>query len=121
MKFEAINLAEKCRKFSDQWSPRVIAGLNDYQVKLAKIQGGFVWHQHADTDELFLVLKGEMTIELRDGSVKLSEGELFVVPRGVEHKPYAEQECHLLLIEPGGVVNTGETVSDLTAEGDVWI
>jgi len=121
VKYEAVNLAEKYGRFADQWSPRVIAALNDYQVKLAKIQGEFVWHDHAETDELFLVVKGEMTIELRDGSVTLREGELFVVPKGVEHKPYAEEECHLLLIEPRGVVNTGETASNLTAAGDRWV
>lgn len=121
MQGKAINLADKFAKFSERWSPRVVAGLNDYQVKLAKIEGEFVWHSHPDTDELFLVLKGEMTIELRDGSATLEEGDLYVVPKGVEHKPRAEHECHLLLLEPRGVVNTGDAQSDLTAENDVWV
>ena len=118
---EIINLADKLRKFADHWSPRVVAALNDYQVKLAKIQGEFVWHSHAETDELFLVLEGAMSIELRDGEVRLGKGDLYVVPRGVEHKPRAEQECHILLLEPRGVVNTGDAQSGLTAETDVWI
>jgi mannose-6-phosphate isomerase-like protein (cupin superfamily) len=118
---EAIDLAGKFRKITEHWSPRVIAELNDYQVKLAKIQGEFVWHSHADTDELFLVIEGEMTIELPDGSVRLRKGDLYVVPRGVDHRPRAEHECHVLLLEPRGVVNTGDADSDLTAEDDAWI
>lgn len=86
-----------------------------------KILGDFVWHDHKNTDEVFIVLEGEMEIEFRDGKVTLSKGEMYVVPKGVEHKPYAEKECHIMLVEPRGVVNTGETSSDLTAENDVWI
>ena len=117
----AINLNEKLGKFSDHWSPRIIAELNDYQFKLAKIEGEFVWHKHDDTDEAFLCLDGEMEILFRDGSVKLTSGELFVVPRGVEHKPVAASPCSILLLEPRGVVNTGDGSEEMRAENDVWI
>jgi mannose-6-phosphate isomerase-like protein (cupin superfamily) len=99
----------------------VIAELNDYQIKLVKLHGEFVWHQHDDTDELFLCVSGELKIELRGSTVTLSEGELFVVPRGIEHKPVADEECHVMLIEPRGVINTGDAQSGLTAENDQWI
>lgn len=95
--------------------------MNDYQFKLVKILGQFVWHHHEDTDEVFIVIKGAMSIELRDKTVHLGEGELFVVPRGVEHKPFAEKECHVLLVEPRGVINTGNTDGELTSENDIWI
>jgi len=99
----------------------VIAELNDYQFKLVKLTGDFVWHAHADTDEAFLVLEGRLRIDLRDRSVELGPGELFVVPRGEEHKPYAEQEAHVLLLEPRGVRNTGDQESERAAPNDVWI
>jgi mannose-6-phosphate isomerase-like protein (cupin superfamily) len=118
---EVINLADKLSQFSAVWSPRVIAEMNDYQFKLAKFSGAFVWHQHADTDEVFLVLEGRLRIEFRDGVRHLTAGEMLVVPKGTEHKPVAEDECQVLLIEPRGVVNTGDTASDLRAENDVWI
>lgn len=118
---DTINLREKLALFSDHWSPKVIAELNDYQIKLVKLQGEFVWHQHDDTDELFLVVKGSMKIAFEDETVELHEGELVVVPKGVAHRPYAEEECQVLLMEPRGVVNTGEADSGLTAENDVWI
>ncbi len=121
MNYSAINFREKLATFDDRWSPKVIAELNDYQFKLVKVQGDFVWHDHKETDEVFIVLDGELSIEFRDGLVRLSPGEMFVVPKGVEHKPYAENECHLLLVEPRGVVNTGDSGGDLTAENDVWI
>jgi mannose-6-phosphate isomerase-like protein (cupin superfamily) len=121
MSYQPIRFEDKFGKFSDHWSPRVIAEMNDYQFKLAKIQGEFVWHHHADTDEVFIVLDGEMAIELRDGRVELSAGEMFVVPRGVEHKPVAENECRILLVEPRGVVNTGDAGGELTADTDVWV
>jgi mannose-6-phosphate isomerase-like protein (cupin superfamily) len=121
MKFESINLKKKLAKFSDHWSPKVIGQMNDYQFKLVKIQGHFTWHDHKDTDEVFIVLEGEMSIDFRDGRVNLAKGEMFIVPKGREHKPFAEKECQILLIEPKGVVNTGEVKSDLTAENDVWI
>ena len=116
-----INLKEKLSKFTDHWSPRIIAEMNDYQFKLVKIKGDFVWHNHDDTDEVFIVLEGEMKIEFKDEIVKLKEGEMFVVPKGVEHKPYSENECKIMLVEPKGVVNTGDAGSNLTAPNDVWI
>jgi mannose-6-phosphate isomerase-like protein (cupin superfamily) len=118
---KSINFADKLSKFSDHWSPKVIAEMNDYQFKLAKLQGEFVWHNHPDTDEVFIVIEGSMKIELEDGVVELSAGEMYVVPKGVMHKPSAEKECQIMLVEPRGVVNTGEADSDLTAENDVWI
>nr|WP_285876616.1 cupin domain-containing protein [Fictibacillus phosphorivorans] len=119
--YQAINLKEKLSRFSEHWSPKVIGEMNNYQFKLVKILGDFVWHDHKDTDEVFIVLDGEMVIAFRDGDVKLSAGEMYVIPKGVEHKPYAEKECHIMLVEPKGVVNTGETSSELTAENDIWI
>ena len=95
--------------------------MNDYQLKLVKIQNHFVWHQHEDTDEVFVVIDGQMIIEFRDGTASLSQGQMFVIPKGVEHRPFAESECQVLLIEPKGVVNTGDTQSGLTAENDIWI
>ncbi len=121
MKYQPINLADKFRKFSERWSPRVIAEMNDYQFKLAKIQGEFIWHSHANTDEVFIVLEGTMTIEFRDDRVELKSGELFVVPRGVKHKPTAFGECRIMLVEPRGVVNTGDAGGKLTAENDAWV
>lgn len=116
-----INFSEKLTKFSELWSPRVIAEMNDYQFKLVKIQGEFVWHDHQDTDEVFIVLQGAMKIELRDGFVSLSAGEMYVVPKGVEHRPVADEECQVLLVEPRGVVNTGDAGGKLQAENDVWV
>lgn len=121
MGYEPIRFADKFNRFSEHWSPRVIAEMNDYQFKLVKIQGEFVWHQHDDTDEVFIVLDGEMAIDFRDGRVELSAGEMFVVPKGVEHKPAAVDECRVLLIEPRGVVNTGDAGGGLTADNDVWV
>jgi mannose-6-phosphate isomerase-like protein (cupin superfamily) len=109
-----INLAEKLTRFDDRWNPRIIADLNDSHVKLVKVQGEFVWHQHAEEDELFLVLRGSLTIELRDGSVALGPGEMVVIPRGVEHRPVAPEEVHLMLIEPKGTRHTGDVESELT-------
>ncbi len=119
--YTPLNFQEKLAKFSDHWSPRVIAEMNDYQFKLVKVQGDFVWHEHSDTDEVFIVLDGQLTIEFRDGAVALSTGEMFVVPKGVEHKPCAEQECHMLLVEPRGVRNTGDVGGEKTADNDVWV
>lgn len=109
-----ISLAEKLGRFDDHWNPRIIADLNDSHVKLVKVRGEFVWHQHAGEDELFLVLQGRLTIELRDGAVTLGPGELVVIPRGIEHRPVAEEEVHLLLIEPKGIRHTGDVESELT-------
>ena len=121
MNYQPINLQEKLSKFSEHWSPKIIAQMNDYHFKLAKVEGEFVWHNHPETDEVFLVVKGKLEIYFRDGKVSLSEGEIYVVPKGVEHKPVAEQECHIMLIEPAGTVNTGDVVSEKTAPNDVWI
>ena len=117
----SINFNEKLAKFSEHWSPKVIAQMNDYQFKLVKIQGEFVWHSHDETDEVFIVLDGEMTIELRDGRVDLKAGEMFVVPKGVEHKPIANGECQLMLVEPAGTINTGAAGGEMTAPDNVWI
>ncbi len=121
MSYDPIRFDDKFRRFSEHWSPRVIAEMNDYQFKLVRIQGEFVWHEHADTDEVFIVLDGEMSIEFRDGRVELAAGEMFVVPKGVEHKPAAAGECRVLLVEPRGVVNTGDAGGALTADNDVWV
>ena len=117
-----VNFDEKLSKFSEQWTPKVIAEMNDYQFKLVKIEGEFVWHEHPDTDEAFIVIEGSMSIDFEDGSsVELDEGEMYVVPRGVRHRPCAESECKVMLVEPKGVVNTGEADSDLTAPNDEWV
>jgi mannose-6-phosphate isomerase-like protein (cupin superfamily) len=113
-----IDLAERFTRFADQWSPKVVARLNDYEIKLVKVQGEFVWHTHDDTDELFLVIDGHLTIRLRDGDVTVGPGQLFVVPRGVEHCPVADGEVRAMLIEPAGVVNTGDAGGGLTATYD---
>lgn len=118
---EAINLEQKFAKFFDYWSPKVIAEMNDYQLKLVKFQGDFVWHSHPDTDEVFFVTKGAMEIEFRDRKLTVKEGEMYVIPAGLEHCTRAAQECQAMLIEPRGVVNTGEANSELTAANDVWI
>ena len=118
---QPINFQAKLNLFSEHWSPKVIAEMNDYQFKLVKIQGEFTWHIHSDTDETFIVLEGSMGIEFKERTVHLSEGEMFVVPRGEEHKPFAENECKVLLVEPRGVINTGESGGALTAENDVWV
>ena len=117
----AINLSDKLSRFRERWSPRVVAEMNDYQFKLVKIQGEFVWHRHDGTDEAFLVVSGEMEIGFRDRSVTLRAGELFVVPKGIEHITRAERECHVLIVEPRGIVNTGDAESALTAPNDVWV
>ena len=121
MNYQPVNFHEKLNLFSEHWSPKIIAQMNDYHFKIVKIQGEFVWHDHPETDEVFIVLKGKLEIQFRAGHVVLSEGEMFVVPKGVEHKPVAEQECDLLLVEPAGTVNTGDVVNERTAANDVWI
>jgi mannose-6-phosphate isomerase-like protein (cupin superfamily) len=121
MKYRPVNFAEKFGLFTEQWTPKVIAEMNDYQFKVVRLAGDFIWHDHKDTDETFIVIDGELRIDFRDGAVKLSEGEMFVVPKGVEHKPFAEKEVKLLLIEPRGVLNTGDARGDRTAQNDVWI
>ena len=121
MIYSPINFRDKLAKISGHWSPKNIAQMNDYHFKLVKIQGDFVWHTHAETDEVFIVLDGEMTIELRDGKVDLKANEMFVVPKGVEHKPFAQHECSVLLVEPVGTINTGDAGGERTANNNTWI
>jgi mannose-6-phosphate isomerase-like protein (cupin superfamily) len=121
MTYESISLEEKFTKFTDRFAPKVIAQLNDYQFKLARVEGDFVWHSHPETDEAFIVVEGKLTIDFRDGSVVLSPGEMFVVPRGKEHKPRASAECKIMLVEPIGTLNTGDVGGAMTAANDVWI
>lgn len=121
MNYQAVNFREKLSKFSEHWSPRIVAQMNDYHFKIVKVQGEFIWHDHPETDEVFLVLKGELELQFRAGNVVLHEGEMFVVPKGLEHKPVAAQECHILLVEPAGTVNTGDVVNERTVANDVWI
>ena len=121
MDYQSVNLQEKLSKFSEHWLPKIIAQMNDYHFKVVKVLGEFVWHDHPETDEVFMVLKGQLEIRFRDGKVLLIEGEMFVVPRGVEHKPVAEEECHIILVESAGTVNTGDVVDEKTAPNDIWI
>jgi mannose-6-phosphate isomerase-like protein (cupin superfamily) len=121
MQAQALNLQQKLKLIDDVWSPRIIAEMNDYQFKLVKVEGDFVWHDHPDTDETFIVLEGSLRIDFRDSHVMVNAGEMYVVAAGVEHRPSAEAEVSMLLIEPRGVVNTGGSGGELTAEGDQWI
>ncbi len=113
---KAVNLTEKLSTFTDHWSPKVVAGFNGHDVMVVKAKGTFVWHAHDDTDDLFLVLKGNLVIQLRDGEVRLGPGDLYVVPKGVEHRPVAEDEVHLLLIEPYDTPNTGDSATAVVKE-----
>lgn len=121
MNYQPINLEEKFELFAEQWQPKVIAEMNDYQFKIVKLQGDFVWHDHKDTDETFIVIEGTLRIDFRDGAVQIRPGEMFIVPREIEHKPYAEHEVKLMLIELRGVKNTGHEGGERTAPNDVWI
>ena len=121
MTYAPISIDEKFAKFSEHFQPKVIAQMNDVQFKLARVEGDFVGHSHDDSDETFIVIEGELSIEFRDGAVALKRGEMFVVPRGVEHKPFAASECKIMLIEPTGVVNTGDAGGERTAPNDVWV
>jgi mannose-6-phosphate isomerase-like protein (cupin superfamily) len=121
MAYTVINFRQKFGLLREQWSPRVVAEMNDYQFKLVRLQGDFVWHDHPDTDETFIVLEGDLRIDFRDGAVHVGAGEMVVVPKGVLHKPYAREEVKLLLIEPRGVLNTGQAGGERTAANDVWI
>jgi mannose-6-phosphate isomerase-like protein (cupin superfamily) len=121
MPSSAINLTDKLSQFSDLWSPRIIAQMNDYHFKIAMIKGEFIWHSHPETDEVFIVIAGSMDLHFRDGVVNLIAGEMYVVPKGVEHKPVAEGECHILLIEPAGTLNTGDASGELTKQDEIWI
>ena len=117
----AINFQDKISLFSEHWSPKIIAQMNDYHFKIAKIQGEFVWHSHPETDETFIVIQGKMKIELRDRGISLEAGEMCVIPKGVEHKPVADQECHILMVELAGTVNTGDAGGEMTIEETEWI
>lgn len=121
MAYTPINLNDKLALFAGHWSPRIVAQMNEYHLKLVKIEGDFVWHRHPETDEVFLVVDGALRIDFRDGHVDLRAGEMFVVPRGVEHKPYAERESAVLLIEPAGTINTGDAAEGPTAPNDRWV
>lgn len=122
----AINIAGKLALFNEHWRPKVIAQMNDYQFKVVKVQGEFVWHSHADTDETFIVISGRLRIDLRNGQtdlghIDLGPGDMTVIPKGVEHKPCATEEAHLMLVEPCGVPNTGDQGGERSAPNDVWI
>ena len=119
--FRAINLEEKLSKFFEYWEPKIIAQMNNYNFKVVKFQGEFIWHSHDNTDEVFIVLDGKMSIAFRDGSVELKAGEMFVVPKSTEHKPFAEKECKAMLVEPVGTINTGDAGGEMTAHDNVWI
>ncbi|MFX0204011.1 MAG: cupin domain-containing protein, partial [Candidatus Hodarchaeota archaeon] len=119
MEFKPINLEEKLSKFTDFWAPKIIARMNDYHFKLVKFRGEFVWHCHDNTDEVFIVLHGEMSIAFRDGSINLKAGEMFVVPKGVEHKPSAGKQCNVMLVEPAGTISTGDMRSEMTADDNI--
>lgn len=119
--YRAINFAEKLGQIHEQWQPRVLAELNDYQIKIVRIEGDFIWHDHPETDEAFIVIEGSLRIDFRDGSVTVGPGEMFVVPKGKEHKPFAEKEVRMLLIEPRGTLNTGHEGGERTAQNDRWI
>lgn len=121
MLVEKISFKDKLALFSEQWSPRIIAQMNENHLKLAKIKGEFVWHSHPETDEVFIVLEGAFEMRLRDKHLHLTAGEMCVIPKGVEHCPAADQECAILLIEPAGTVNTGDAGGELTAAHDEWI
>lgn len=121
MSYQTINFQQKFGLFTEPWSPKVIAEMNDYQFKLVKLQGDFVWHSHPKTDETFIVIEGKLRIDFREGAVEIGAGEMFVVPKGVEHKPYAEREVKLMLIEPRGTLNTGDQVNERTAQNNIWI
>ena len=121
MDSKVISLEEKLAKITEQWSPKIVAQMNDYHFKLAKLGGEFIWHKHPETDEVFVVLEGELHIDFRDGTASLKQGEMIVVPRGIEHKPYAENECHVMLIEPAGTPNTGDAGGARTVADPGWI
>ena len=121
MKNKKINIKEKFTKINEYWSPRVITEMNNYQFKLAKVKGSFIWHSHDKTDEVFIVMDGELDIHLKEKTIHLQKGEMYVVPQGVEHKPEAEQECKIMLIEQKGTVNTGDFSNNLTSPNDIHI
>jgi mannose-6-phosphate isomerase-like protein (cupin superfamily) len=121
MSYKPINLEEKFGLFTEQWAPKVIAEMNDYQFKIVKLKGDFIWHDHPETDETFIVLEGKLRMDFPDGVVTVRSGEMFIVPKGTRHKPCAETDVKLLLIEPRGIKNTGGEGGERTAQNDVWI
>ena len=121
MNLTPTDIDQKFSLFTEQWSPKVIGRINNYLVKIGKLEGDFVWHTHVDTDELFLVHKGELRIDMREGSVLLSKGQMFVVPKGVEHRPHADEECEVIMLEPETTVNTGDNPGDMTVSELEWI
>ena len=121
MSYRSINLQQKFGLFSEQWAPQIIAEMNDYQFKIVKLKGDFIWHDHPETDEAFLVIDGHLRIDFPDDAVDIGPGEMFIVPKGTRHKPFAENEVKLMLIEPRGIKNTGHEGGDRTAKNDVWI
>lgn len=122
MQFEPINFINKLSQFSDRWSPKIIAQMNDYHFKLVKMKGEFIWHKHPETDEVFIVIEGEMTIHFREQDINLKTGEMFVIPKGIEHKTSARMECQAMVVETAGTVNTGKgSDREFTAPNNVWI
>lgn len=118
---DVVNLTNKFSLIREQWDPKIIAQLNDFHIKIAKIEGEFVWHSHPETDEMFLVIAGELNIHLRDGLLHLMPGELCIIPKGVEHMPAAAEECQILMVEPVGTLNTGDAGGEMTKEEIAWI
>ena len=121
MNYTPVNFEKKFGKFEEHWNPKIVARMNNDHFKLVKIAGDFVWHKHSDTDEAFIVIRGEMRIDFRDGGVALKAGEMFVVPKGADHKPYADAECHIMIIEPAETLNTGDAGGEMTVEQSDWI
>ena len=120
-KSKKINIKQKFSKFSEYWSPKVLAEMNDYEFKIARIKGEFIWHKHTETDEVFIIIEGSMKILLKGETIQLFEGDLYVVPKGIDHKPVAEKECKVMLVELKGTKNTGSETHKLTAEDNQWI
>lgn len=122
MKIKKINITQKLKKINEYWSPKVIAEMNDYHFKLAKVKNEFVWHKHEDTDETFFIVNGQLTIELKKmEKIILNKGDMVVIPKGVEHKPIATEECEIMLIEPNKTINTGNVKNEMTTKNDQWI
>ena len=121
MSYKKINFKEKFAKFSEHWEPKVIAQLNDYEFKLVKIKNDFIWHQHEETDEAFIVIEGAMSIEFENETMTLQQGEMIVVPKGVKHRPFAKEEAKIMIVEPKNIRNTGDALDELTAPNDKWI
>tara|TARA_Y100000996_G_C22269529_1_gene539410 strand:- start:123 stop:500 length:378 start_codon:yes stop_codon:yes gene_type:complete len=121
VKIKKINLNQKFKKVYEYWQPKVIAEMNEYQFKLAKVKDEFIWHKHEETDETFFIIKGQLTIELKNEKLFLNKGEMVVIPKGVEHRPFADEECEIMLIEPKETVNTGNISNEMTAKNNQWI